>query len=64
MAKKKIDPSLLATEILEGGWVELDIDYPDGKEDLSSSPEEHSVSNRAKLAETNFFKSFPDATAG
>ena len=82
MAKKQIDPNLLATEILEGGWVELNIDYPDKKENLSSvlssSLEDHSSANedlssrtssvdqscRAKLAETNFFKRFPDATAG
>jgi hypothetical protein len=79
MAKKKIDPNLLATEILEGGWVELNIDYPHGEEDLSSVlssenlssvsdlpslPEDQSESHRAKLAEKNFFKRFPDATAG
>lgn len=76
IVKEKVDPNLLATEILEGGWVELDIDYPKDTENLASqseivlesdsadSPDSANSPDSAKSPEMMFFGRFPDAKSG
>jgi hypothetical protein len=68
--KEVVDPNALATEILVGGWVELNIDPSDPCLSESKTPDKTeilSVQSDTLTEETSrhsFFEEFPDAADG